>query len=92
MLSEHEHRTLERIETHLAATDPGFAKGFAADDPAAVPSRPRHSYLFWGIATSVALLVLLALGVGLPSAVILCVAVALGGLVCHLNASGYGYT
>ena len=91
MLSDHERRTSARIETRPSATDPGFAKGFAADDSTPVPSRLRHSYLFWGIAAIVAVLTLLALGVGLPSAVVLCAAVALGGLVCHFDASGYGY-
>jgi hypothetical protein len=91
MLSDHERRTLARIETHVAATDPGFAKTFAADDRESAAPRHRRSHILWMIAACAALLTLLALGVGLLSAVILCAAVALGGLVCHLNGTGYGY-
>ena len=84
MLSDHERRSLQRIEAHLAATDPGFARGFAADPPTSTSSQPRHNLLFWGIATCVVLLTLLTLGLAL--ALLLCTALAVSWLVSHPTA------
>lgn len=88
MLSDHERRTLAKIEADLGANDPPFAGLFAASDRARAPLRPRRSYPFWGIATSVALLVMLSLAAGLPGGVFFGAALVLGALVCHLNDGG----
>ncbi len=63
MLSDRERRSLQRVEAHLAGTDPGFARRFAANPPASACVQPRHILLLWGIATCVVLLRLLTLGV-----------------------------
>jgi hypothetical protein len=80
MLSDHERQSLQGIEAHLAATDPGFARGFAVSLPASTSSPPRHSLLVWGIATCVVLLALLT--VGLALALLLCTGRAVGWVVC----------
>jgi hypothetical protein len=88
MLSDHERRTLAKIEVELTASDPGFAQSLAASE---VPSRPRYSYLLWVVGMSVAVLILLSLAAGLPGGVFLGAALVLGALTCLLSGSGYGY-
>lgn len=83
MLSDHERRTLGQIQSDLAASDPEFARFFAAGD--VPPLRGfRRAYLVWIIAATAALLTVMSLAVGLTSGAFLFGTVTLSAVVCQL--------
>ncbi len=84
MLSDHERRTLEQIESDLAESDPEFARYLAVGETRATPRAVRRNYVIWFIAATAALLTIMSAATGLTSGAILCATLVLGALVCQL--------
>lgn len=83
MLSDHERRTLGQIQSDLAASDPEFARFFAAGDVSPLRGLRRAS-LIWIIAASTALLTVMSFAVGLTIGAFLFGTVTLAAVVCQL--------
>ena len=84
MLSDHERRTLEQIQSDLAESDPDFARYLAVGETPATLRALRRGYVIWFIAATAALLTIMSAATGLTSGAILCATLVLGALVCQL--------
>ena len=84
MLSDHERRTLEQIQSDLAASDPEFERIFATTEVPPTLRGLRRTYLTWVVAATAALMTLVSLAIGLDTGAFLCVTVVLGALTCQL--------
>ena len=84
MLSDHERRTLEQIQSDLAESDPEFARYLAVGETPPTLRALRRTYVIWFIAATAALLTIMSAATGLTSGAILCATVVLGALVCQL--------
>lgn len=83
MLSDHERRTLEQIQSGLAASDPELARSLGAGEPSTLRAL-RRAYLIWFIAATAALLTIMSATAGMTSGAIVCATVVLGALVVQL--------
>ena len=84
MLSDHERRTLEQIQSDLTESDPELARYLAVGDTPVTLRALRRSYVIWFVAATAALLTIVSAAAGLTSGAILCATVVLGALLCQL--------
>ena len=84
MLSDHERRTLEQIQSSLAESDPEFARYLAGGGTPATPRALRRMYVIWFIAATAALLTILSAATGLTSGAIVGATIVLAALVSQL--------
>lgn len=84
MLSDHERKTLGQIQSDLTASDPEFARFFAAGGFPPALRGLRRAYLIWIIAASAALLTIMSLAIGLITGAFLFGTVTLAAVMCQL--------